>query len=114
MEVSGYEVFLWGVAGPVLMELVKIAGWRDLRKVTIGYTNPIYIVSTVALLILGGVVAWLNGTDHVPVMRAVQLGIGAPAILAGYATASRKPGSNMWGDDQQGKSFPRKVKEALA
>lgn len=88
MILNGFWVFVGGMLGPLLMELVKIAAWRNLRKVSNYYRRPLYWVGTAALFVLGGAFAALNGTDHVPVLRALQLGIAAPAIIAGYATAT--------------------------
>ena len=81
-------VFLFGMVGPLLLELVKLIAWRDPAKVSDYYRRPSYWVATAAVFLVGGAVAVLNGIDHVPVMRAVQLGIAAPGIIAGYATAS--------------------------
>jgi hypothetical protein len=88
MVLNGFwEVFGFGMLGPLLMELVKIGAWQDPAKVADYYRRPTYWIATAALFIVGGAVAALNGIDEVPIMRAVQLGISAPALIAGFATA---------------------------
>jgi hypothetical protein len=89
-----WAVFGSGMLGPVLMELVKVGAWQDPAKVSDHYRRPTYWIATAALFLVGGIVAVLNGTDHVPIMRAVQLGIAAPGIIVGFLTAtpSRKAG----------------------
>ena len=89
-----WAVFACGMLGPLLMELVKIGAWQDAAKVSDRYRRPTYWIATAALFLVGGIVTVLNGTDHVPIMRAVQLGIAAPGTLVSFLTAlpSRKAG----------------------
>ncbi len=90
MELNGVRlVFIGGMLGPVLVELVKLAAWQDKAKIAEKYSHLGYWIATGALLVVSGVVAVLNGTDHVSLIKAVQLGINAPAIVAGYASASK-------------------------
>jgi hypothetical protein len=52
------------------------------------------------LLIVSGFGAALNGTEQVTVIKAIQLGISAPAVISGFASASearRKHRSNKAG-----------------
>jgi hypothetical protein len=89
MELNGpISVFIGGALGALLLELIKIAAWRDGTKLRYKYTSGTYIISTIALFIVAGIVAILNGVEHVSLLRAAQLGINAPAIVAGYASAS--------------------------
>jgi hypothetical protein len=89
MELNGFwPVFGGGMLGPVLVELLKIASMRDTGKLTLNYKEPLYWIATVALLLVSGTVAVLNGIDHVSIQKAVQLGINAPALVAAYANAS--------------------------
>ena len=95
MELNGYLcVFLGGMAGPVVLELVKITAWHDLNKMKSKYRKPVYWISFLALLLVSGFVVVLNGIDHVELAKAVELGINAPAIVAGYATASASGKNN--------------------
>lgn len=89
MELNGvYQVFLGGMLGTVLVELVKIAAWRDKEMFKEKHLNWTYVFAVSALLLLSGFVAVINGIHHVSLVNAVQLGISAPAIVSGYATAS--------------------------
>ena len=82
-----YQVFLGGMLGPVLFELLKIAAWRDKAKIDEKYSHPVYWICTGALLVVSGMVAVLSSTGHMTLLEAIQLGVNAPTIVAGYATA---------------------------
>jgi hypothetical protein len=82
------QVFFGGILGPVLLELVKLAAWREKTKICEKYRQWNYWIATIALLIVSGIVTVINGIEHVSLQRAIQLGINAPAIVAGYANAS--------------------------
>ncbi|HHT9126075.1 MAG TPA: hypothetical protein ACFYD6_09690 [Candidatus Brocadiia bacterium] len=89
MELNGFlQVFLGGMLGPVLVEFVKLAAWRDGAKIAEKYCQWSYWIATVALLFVSGIVVVINGVDHVTLKKAVQLGINAPTIVAVYANAS--------------------------
>lgn len=89
MELDGFlEVFAGGMLGVVLVELLKVAAWKNSGKLTEKYSQPMYWIATGALLVVSGFVAALNGIDHVPIVKVIQLGINAPAIVAGYASSS--------------------------
>jgi len=89
MELNGVvQVFLGAMLGPVMLELVKLSAWRDKEKIADKYKRPLYWLLTGVLVVVSGFVAVLNGVEHVPLLRAVLLGIDAPAIIAGYASAS--------------------------
>ena len=89
MQLHGFvQVFLGGMAGVLLMELLKLAAWRD-KGVIIGkYCETQYWIGTAALLLISGFVAVMKCGDHASLGKAIQLGINAPAIIGGYATAA--------------------------
>jgi hypothetical protein len=92
MELNGfYQVFGGGALGVALVELLKIASWRDLDTIADKYGKWRYWVCTLALVVASGVVAALNGVEQVPLVKAVQLGINAPALVGAWATASADP-----------------------
>ncbi|MDB5477024.1 MAG: hypothetical protein JWP49_2535 [Phenylobacterium sp.] len=87
MVLDGWQaVFVGGMLGGVLLELIKLAAWQNATEIGVRYSDPRYWVGTVALLLAGGIVAVLNGVSHVPILKAAQYGLNAPAIVAGYAT----------------------------
>ncbi len=94
MELNGfYPVFFAGMLGGVMVELLKVASWLNNpdqlgSKLLARYRLLVYWVALFALLLVSGVVTVSNGTDKVSLLRAVQLGMNAPAIVAAYATAS--------------------------
>jgi len=101
MELNGFlEVFGGGMLGVILVELLKVASFKTTGKLAEKYGEPMYWIATGALLVVSGCVAALNGTEHVSVIKAIQLGINAPAIVAGYAsgsTAARQHNQNQAG-----------------
>ncbi len=72
--------------GPVLAELLKIASWKDKKRVQAKYKRPPYWICTAVLFIASGIVTVLQGTQHIPISRAVQLGLNAPLIVAAWAS----------------------------
>ncbi len=120
MELNGFwQVFLGGMLGPVLVELIKLAAWRDKAKIAAKYRQRNYWIATGALLIVSGVVVVINGVDHVALREAVQLGINAPAIVAGYANVSvarrqRKGAGFIAEHESKFASFSRSTTELLA
>lgn len=81
-------VFLGGMGGPLLLELVKLAGWRDRDLIAARYGSGKYWIGTLALFLLSGAVAVWKCGNHTTLEHAVQLGIDAPAIVGGLASAS--------------------------
>ena len=89
IQLNGFvQVFAGGTLGVVLVELLKVASWKNTGKFTEKYSQPLYWVATGALLVVSGAVAVLNGIEHVAALKAIQLGINAPAIGAGYTSGS--------------------------
>ena len=89
MILNGFlQVFGGGMIGVILVELLKIASWLKTGKMEERYSERKYWFAFSALLVISGCIAAFNGTDHVPVLKAVQLGINAPAIVAGYSSGS--------------------------
>jgi hypothetical protein len=81
-------VFLGGMGGALLLELVKLVGWRDQDVISARYKSWKYWVGTLALFLVSGAVAVWKCGSHATLEHAVQLGIDAPAIVGGFATAS--------------------------
>jgi hypothetical protein len=89
LELNGpVQVFFGGMFGPFLVELVKLAAWSDKPTISAKYRKATYWVGTLALFLVGGIVTMAQGSDHVPLLRACELGAVAPLLVAGWATAS--------------------------
>ena len=83
-----WKLFFEGMIGPLVLELIKIAAWQDKAKVAARYFDFTYWFGTGALFILAGlVVAVMNVGRPVSLLQAAQLGINAPAIACGWASA---------------------------
>lgn len=95
IELNGpLEVFLGGALGPFLVELLRIANWRNRTAVSLRYARLAYCVATAALLATGGIVAILYGVESVPIVRAAHLGATAPLLVGAWASsAPREPTS---------------------
>ena len=86
IELNGaFQVFFGGVLGPVLVELVKLASSPYTGMTRTRYRRWSYWIPTVALLIVSGAVTVIQGVEHVTLLRAVQLGINAPLLVAAWA-----------------------------
>jgi hypothetical protein len=76
------------MGGPLLLELVKLIGWQDSELISARWGSWKYWVGTAALFLLSGAIAVLKCGNQASLAHAVQLGINAPAIVGGFATAS--------------------------
>jgi hypothetical protein len=90
-------VFLGGALGWLLVELAKFGLAAYQGTIQGRYKTLPFWIGAVALIFVSGVVAVLNGVENVPLVKAVQYGINAPAIVSGLATAqkARKIASSM-------------------
>lgn len=88
MRTEFWTLFFEGMLGPLILELVKIAAWHDKRKTAARYSDPTYWIGTGALFFLAGFVVAITNLGHpVSLLQATQLGINAPAIACGWASA---------------------------
>ncbi len=101
IQLNGFwPVFAAGGAGFVLLEMIQVASWRKTGKWAHNYQSPGYWITAVCLFVVSGCGAAFNGTEQVTVIKAIQLGISAPALFAGFASASearRKHNANKAG-----------------
>lgn len=89
MQLNGFwQVFAGGMLGVIVIELLQVASWRKTGKWVQNYRDPAYWITTGCLLIASGFLAAVNGTEQVTLLKALQLGVNAPALFAGYASAS--------------------------
>jgi hypothetical protein len=78
-------VFFGGALGWLLVELCKF-GLAAAHSAAIDpkYKSPTFWLGAIALICVSGIVAVLNGVQDVPLLRAVQFGISAPQLSAGW------------------------------
>jgi hypothetical protein len=89
IELNGvFQVFLGGILGPALVELAKVISWGKAKKIAARYKRITYWIATLAVLIVSGTVTVIHGIDHIPILRAVQLGISAPLLVSAWANAA--------------------------
>lgn len=89
LELNGFwPVFAAGGAGFVLLEMIQVASWRTTGKWMHNYRTPGYWASAFCLFVVSGCGAAFNGTEQVTVITAIQLGISAPALFSGFASAA--------------------------
>lgn len=80
-------VFLLGVTGGILAELLK---WNELKyseNLPVYAKSPVYWIVTGLVALAGGVLAWAYGLDTANPLLAINVGISAPLILKGLASA---------------------------
>jgi hypothetical protein len=83
-----WNLLLEGMLGALILELIKIAAWQDSAKIAARFSDVTYWIGTGAVFILAGlVVAVMNVGHPISLLQAAQLGINAPAIASGWASA---------------------------
>lgn len=80
-------VFLIGTLGGVLGEALKWYQLRDSLNMPEYSKKPAYWIITAVIALAGGVLAWLYGIDTTKLLLALNIGISAPLILKGLASA---------------------------
>lgn len=86
MIVSGFlNTFLLGIFGGFLGELIKWYSLRESKNLPDYLKSYHYWVITVLIVISGGILAVLYGTDDKNAMLIVNVGISAPLLLQSLA-----------------------------
>jgi len=78
---SELAVFGVGFAGGVANEILHWWGLRENPKLPQYATRPLYWVVTLAMMVLGGGLAWLQLGGHADGLIAFQIGLAAPMVL---------------------------------
>ena len=86
MELNGFwPLFLAGCFGGALAELVKWFGLRESVNLPTYVRSGLYWVITALMVVCGGVLATLYGTQRVTAILGVNIGASAPLIMASLA-----------------------------
>lgn len=81
-------VFLLGIVGGGLAELLKWYQLRESPNLPTYATSPVYWIVTGLMILAGGVLALVQGVDATKPLLALNVGISAPLILKGLAAAA--------------------------
>jgi hypothetical protein len=90
MATTWWQVAIWGMVGPFLVELAKLATWHSVRQTMSRWRMPYYWVWFAAFVTLGGILSVL--ILHTQPVQAVHLGATAPLIVAAWASADSDSG----------------------
>lgn len=99
MMIDGFLlVFSCGSFGGFLGELLKWYRLREAKKLPHYATSFFYWFITVTIILSGGIVATLYGTEKVNALMAVNIGITTPLLIqslaASYDNSSQKKSSS--------------------
>jgi len=82
MNISGFlSVFLCGVFGGFLGELLKWYNFRTVKKLPRYLKSPFYWFITILIILSGGLLAILYGYDDINAILAVNIGLSCPLIV---------------------------------
>jgi hypothetical protein len=83
LEISGIlDVFVLGLVGGAAAEAVRWYKIRDSPNRPIYWKSPFYWTITVIMILIGGGLACLYGTENVNSILAVNIGASAPLIIS--------------------------------
>lgn len=87
MDISGFwSIFGIACGGGFLVELVKWWQLRESANFPAYSKSPVYWFLTVAMILAGGFLAVLYGTDSKQAILVLNIGISAPAIIRALAS----------------------------
>jgi len=84
---SELAVFLVGTAGGAANELLHWWGLRENRNLPAYGKQILYWIITLAMIVLGGGLAWLQFGGTAQALIAFQIGLAAPMVLQKLAKA---------------------------
>ena len=94
MEISGaWHIFLFGCLGGVAIELLRWWKLRESLEFPIYSKKPAYWALTVAMIVVGGLIALAYGIEKTNAILAMNLGASAPAIIGSLATQPKNTGT---------------------
>jgi hypothetical protein len=85
---SDLAVFGVGFGGGVANEILHWWGLRENLQLPQYVTRPLYWAITLAMMLLGGGLAWLQLGGHADGLIAFQIGLAAPMVLQKLAKAA--------------------------
>jgi hypothetical protein len=113
-----WPVFLLGVFGGFLGELLKWYRLRERQELPDYVKSPFYWCVTLFLIVAGGVLALCYGTKDVNALMAANIGLSAPLIIQSlsgtFGAAQTKPHLNKGQHPQHGddsKSLPHSYRD---
>jgi hypothetical protein len=83
---GGYAVFGIGCAGGLLAELLHRWNLRESPQLPAYAKNPFYWGITVAMILAGGLIAWIYFGGRAEAIIAVHIGVSTPLILQKLVT----------------------------
>jgi hypothetical protein len=94
MTISGFlPVFLCACFGGALAELLKWFQLRDSPNLPAYARSPLYWAVTAAMVLAGGVLATLYGTEPRSAILVLHIGLSAPLIIKTLAETRAGPAS---------------------
>lgn len=78
---SGLTVFEVGLSGGIANEILHWWGLRENPQLPEYARRPVYWITTLAMTLLGGGLAWLQLGAHADGLIAFQIGLAAPMVL---------------------------------
>ena len=87
MEIQGFwPIFLAGSMGGLVMELLRWWKLREVSEFPVYTKKPGYWFITFCMILAGGIIASLYGTEPKSAIMAVNLGASTPAILGTFSS----------------------------
>lgn len=112
MVVNGFlPVFLCGIFGAFLGELFKWYRIRESKELPEYARSPAYWIVTGLIILSGGVLAILYGTEQVNAILALNIGITSPLII--QSVARMVPESATASKETTPKQTGKKIKRLL-
>jgi hypothetical protein len=84
---GGYAIFGTGCTGGVLAELLHWWNLRESPQLPAYSKSPLYWGVTLAMILAGGLIAWIYFGNRAEAIVAVHIGISTPLILQKLVTS---------------------------
>jgi hypothetical protein len=78
---NAFNIFLCGVFGGFLSELLKWHRLRSSKQLPLYLKSPFYWIITILIIVSGGILSLLYSSEKMNAILCVNIGISAPLII---------------------------------
>ena len=107
MQISGlWQIFAVGALGGVFVEILRWWKIRESPNLPAYARSPLYWAVTILMVLSGGILAVLYGTNQRNALMVANIGATAPALIGAFTTKSKTGSRVTRGNEGKAKEPP--------